>query len=98
MGSHGFGVGQVLVDGRCCSEENRTEHDQPAGVALSFVVAPEKTSRKRSVARKRSAGVDVVQCDLRLDTCGNGVSGKRFSRHSKFLASRCTPVDSGLQR
>mgnify|MGYP004508648667 CR=1 FL=1 len=96
MGSRGFGVGQVQSDGRCRSEEtelNAARQERSPSHDGARENEPEAT-----VNHTISAGVDAVYCGVRLDTCGNGVSGRRFSRHSRFLASRRTPVDSGLQR
>lgn len=96
-GSRGSGVGQLQSDVQCRSKEtnsNAGAQERP----LSFAMAPVKWSRERTIIHRMTAGTNVVHSSSHLDTCGDGVSGRRFMRRSRFLASGCTPVDSGMQR
>lgn len=71
---------------------NITKHDLSGKITLLLVMAPERTNRKRFVAHKISADVDVVH--YALISAATGLSVVQFSRRSRFLAPRRTPVDS----
>lgn len=96
MSSRGFGVRQAQDDERW-SEEIELNTNRPGEIAVlcdgAREIEPEATRHPQEISRCGCRSLWFAP-----DLCGNGVSGNRLSRHSRLLASRCTTVDSGLQR